>query len=180
VRANVQERIRYRISGSLFLIALAVIFLPMLFDDDNTPTPAIPAEPETRTAKVLAPYDEVVPRSDIVARVEALRSEVDEDGFSTATKERVGEPILLTRSGETEIWAVQAASFAKVENARNFRQELRNAGFEAFVSSAKNNRAVIMHRVAVGPLSKQADAEEIASRIGGLFGVTPQLVEMIP
>ncbi len=152
----------------------------MLFDDQDRPIAAIPAEPEQTTPKQLPPYEEVVPSSDVVARVEELRSEVDSEGFSTSTKERIGEPILLTRSSETEIWAVQAASFAKVENARNFRQELRDGGFEAFVSSAKNNGGTIMHRVAVGPMLKQSDAEEIAATIGQRFDVAPQLVEMIP
>ena len=31
------EQTRYRITGSLFLLAVAVIFLPMLFDGDGIP-----------------------------------------------------------------------------------------------------------------------------------------------
>jgi DedD protein len=176
----VQERTRYRISGSLFLIALAVIFLPMLFDEDNRPIPAIPTEPEQAMPKPIPAYDNVVPSSDVVAKVEALRAEVDSEGFSTSTKERIGEPILLTTSNETEVWAVQAASFAKVDNARNFRQELRDAGYEAFVSSAKNASGTIMHKVAIGPLLKKTDADDIATKISDAFEISPQLVEMIP
>ena len=176
----VQERTRYRISGSLFLIALVVIIVPMFFDGETTSIEPIPPAPQVQPMRQLPAYEDVVPSSDVVARVQALSDEVDEDGFSTSTKERFGEPILLTSSSETEVWAVQAASFAKVENARNFRQRLRDAGLEAFVSSAKNSSGTIMHRVAVGPLLKHADAKTLQDKISQEFDVSPQIVEMIP
>ena len=152
----------------------------MLFDGETTSIEPIPPAPASQPVKQLPAYEDVVPSSDVVARVEALSAEVDEDGFSTSTKERFGEPILLTTSSETEVWAVQAASFAKVDNARNFRQQLRDAGFEAFVSSAKNSSGTVMHRVAVGPLLKRADADAISEQVGARFEVSPQIVEMIP
>ena len=58
--------------------------------------------------------------------------------------------------------------------------ELRDAGFEAFVSSAKNPSGTVMHRVAVGPLLKKADADEMTASIERGFDVSPQIVEMIP
>ena len=152
----------------------------MFFDGETTTIEPIPPAPATQPTQQLPAYDEVAPSTDVVARVRALSDEVDKDGFSTSTQERFGEPILLTSSSETEVWAVQAASFAKVDNARNFRQRLRDAGFEAFVSSAKNSSGTIMHRVAVGPLLKHTDAESIRDTIERDFDISPQIVEMIP
>ena len=179
-----QERTRYRLSGSLFLLAIAAIFVPMIFDEPDVAPgkiPPVPSQTSMNDANAVAAYGEVVPETDVVARVNALQGEVDDQGFSRATGERIGEPILLTPSSATEVWAVQAASFEKIDNAHRFRQALRDAGYEAFVSSAKKNRSgAIMHRVAVGPLLVRTDAVRIGTEIEASFSVKPQLVEMIP
>ena len=67
-RAVVQDRTRYRISGSLFLVALVVILVPMLFDGDATPIDPIPPAPQSNSTPQLPLYEEVVPDSDVVAR----------------------------------------------------------------------------------------------------------------
>lgn len=177
------ERTRYRISGSLFLIALAVIFVPMAFDGDGYPTEPIPAMPAPVDEKPIATFDEVVPGSSIVAEVAELVAEVDEFGFSTATGEKFGEPILIPVNSETTIWAVQAASFVQEDNARSLRRALRDAGLEAFISTAndpKSDDASPRYRVAVGPLLAKADATVIAAHIKKDFAVDPHLVEMQP
>jgi cell division septation protein DedD len=179
----VQERTRYRISGSLFLLAIAAIFLPMIFDEPGIAPhniPPVPSQISISDANAVAAYADAVPETDVVARVSALQGEVDEQGFSRTTGERIGEPILLTPSSVTEVWAVQAGSFEKIDNARGLRQDLRDAGYEAFVSSAKNRSGAIMHRVAVGPLLERTDATRIGNEIETSFAVKPQLVEMIP
>jgi len=89
-----QERTRYRVTGSLFLLALAVIFLPMLFDGRGEPVPAMPARPAPESPPDLPDFEEIVPASDVVERAEALQAEVDEGGFSTSSGTRFGEPVL--------------------------------------------------------------------------------------
>ncbi len=180
------ERARYRITGSLFLVALAVIFVPMLFDGEPAPLQTPPAVPPAQTVSQAVPdFADLVPTSDVVERVEALRAEVDSEGFDTATGTRFGEPILATPSeaGETEqaerVWAVQAASFASQENARSFRQQLRTAGYEAFISTVKSGGEQ-RHRVAVGPLLSAVDADAIKNNIAQEFDVEPTVMEMTP
>lgn len=162
------------------MLALAVILIPMFFDEPREEIPAIPVKSATQVRPVLPDYSEVVPDSDVQDRVRALEKEVDDEGYSTSTLERIGEPILLTPNEETEIWAVQAASFAQVENARNFRSQLREMGLEAFVSSARNASGTVMHRVAVGPMLKRADAEQMTNQIADQFDLSPKVVEMVP
>ncbi len=179
------EQTRYRVTGSIFLIALAVIFLPMLFDgaptvpSPRTQTPPPMPVPEPGDSKVPA-YDDVVPDSDVVARVERLKAEVDEDGFSTDTGTRFGEPVLTAVDETTAVWAVQAATFASFENAANFRESLRTSGFEAFISTVKESDAgaVVLYRVAVGPYLSHNDVSAAAELIGERFSVTPQVVAM--
>ena len=174
-----QERTRYRITGTVFLIALAVILLPMLFDGAGVDLPGAPAMPAAETRGPPLPvYEEVVPATDVVERVTALADEVDADGFS-AEGTRFGEPVLQQPDDATAVWAVQAASFADVENARLFREELRALNLESFISSRKRS-GEIMHRVAVGPFLEKDDAEAVLTRIERSFDVGPVLVEMLP
>ncbi len=175
-----QEQTRYRISGSLFLLALAVIFIPMIFDGGESPDeseslvrPAVEPTPE------VALYEEIVPLSDVVERVDELRGEVDDEGFTTSTGERFGEPVLVPITDETKIWAVQAGAFSDLDNAHDLRAALRNKGLEAFLSTIKTSDGQL-HRVAVGPLLARADADRIRAKIDGEFDLAPQIVEMRP
>jgi DedD protein len=174
------ERARYRVTGSIFLIALAVIFLPMVFDGAGAPLRTTPSLPPSQPISQPVPdFADLVPTSDVVQRVEDLREEVDESGFATDTGTRFGEPVLQAADPATQIWAVQAASFANQDNARSFRQELRNSGYEAFISTV-NGRSGTLFRVAVGPLLSQADANQMQTDIARKFDVQPSVVEMIP
>lgn len=175
------ERTRYRISGSVFLLALAVIVLPMLFDGAGVSAPEIPPLPEAPQAQLgVSDYDEIVPVTDVAERVSALESELDVQGFDKQTQTLVGEPALLPPDAETRTWAVQAASFAHAENARQFRSDLRAAGYEAFISTAKDDAQEVVFRVAVGPLLDRADAEVLVRDIGAAFEIQPQIQEMQP
>lgn len=178
------ERTRYRMSGSLFLLALAVIFIPMVFDGGGYPAETIPPIPPIpRSSEITATYDEVVPTTSVVEDVAELAAEVDEFGFSSETGEKFGEPILIPANSETEIWAVQAASFAKIGNARSLRQALRELGLEAFISTAvdpADDKSPPRHRVAVGPLLERRDGVALVEQIRQAFDVEPQLVEMQP
>ncbi|XOV81848.1 MAG: SPOR domain-containing protein [bacterium] len=179
------ERTRYRVTGSIFLIALAVICLPMIFDGAGTqisappPTPSISLPRDTPAAQALAEFDDVVPVTDVVARVEALRDEVDEEGFDTSTQTRFGEPVLAQANEQTRVWAVQAASFASKDNALAFQQTLRDAGYEAFTSTVRGNSSgEELVRVAVGPLLNVDEAQTIQGQIEERFNVESALVEM--
>lgn len=179
------ERTRYRVTGSIFLIALAVICLPMIFDGAGTavnpppPTPSVTIPRDTPAAQALAEFDDVVPVTDVVERVEALRDEVDEAGFDTSNDTRFGEPTLEQATEQTRVWAVQAASFASKENALAFQQSLRDAGYEAFTSTMRGSRSgEELVRVAVGPLLNADEAKTIQNQIEDRFDIEAVLVEM--
>ena len=178
-----RERTRYRISGSLFLLALAVIFVPMIFDGSATTVTAIPPRPETAPVERIQNYDEVVPASTVVQEVQELAEEVDEFGFAISTGEKFGEPILSAESEATELWAVQAASFSQLNNATALRQRLREVGLESFISTAvdpSDADATPMYRVAVGPYQVRADAVRTGEQIKAQFDLTSRVVEMQP
>lgn len=173
-----QERTRYRITGSIFLLAMAVILLPMLFDK-----PAPPISPAPPPVTIAVPDSTlqgavVIPQSDVVEQVQSLRDEVDDEGFATDTGTRFGEPTLSVPDELTAVWAVQAAAFANQDNAFAFRQQLREAGYEAFISTIKGADAEALHRVAVGPLLSEVEAQQMVEVITERFSVSPRIVAM--
>ncbi|MEM7079833.1 MAG: SPOR domain-containing protein [Pseudomonadota bacterium] len=174
------EQTRNRVTGAIFLLALAAIFLPMLFDGAGVQAPDIPPASPVSQGQSVADYDDVVPATDVVERVSQLREAIDDDGYDVATGTRFGEPALTppaTDTPATKAWAVQVASFASEGNARKLRTRLRAASFEAFISSHKSDPdASVMYRVATGPYLSKSQAQEVLASIAGQFSMQPTLV----
>ena len=94
------EQTRYRVTGTLFLVAVAIIVLPMVFDGAGVrvqPLPELPpaAEPPPATAD-LTRYR--IPSADAAshdAELAAARARVDDGGFDAADGTLVGDPTLV-------------------------------------------------------------------------------------
>lgn len=159
---------RFRITGSIFLLAILVIVLPMLFDGDGLPTVEIEAIPEvapdTRNEPEPAPAPPVLAENPYVEKIAELEATVDEDLFSTEHGTQVGEPVLSAPDGDTERWAVQVGSFSSEDRALALRQELRDDGYDAFISAVKKDGKVMI-RVAVGPYLEGAAAEKVRRQL---------------
>ncbi len=169
------EQTRYRVTGSLFLLALAIICLPMLFDAEGVPSIQIEPMPPPKPAPEVAPLEEVAPASEFIEKVDELRAQVDEDGFLTDGGTRFGEPILSEPDTGTSAWAVQLASLADQGNARELRSQLREQGYEAFISTIKSGSEVL-NRVAVGPILNETDAEELRAELSQLYELDARLM----
>ncbi|HEX7038146.1 MAG TPA: SPOR domain-containing protein [Pseudomonadales bacterium] len=193
-----REETRYRVTGSLFLLALAVICLPMLFDGAGLPARTLPDLPMNQPLPEPEPLPARPPESDFVARVAELRERVDEQGFLTDSGTRFGEPVLTPAdtgraadaeapAGEAEparrsqraaggaAWAVQVASFARAANAEQFRARLRADGYEAFISTVKSDDRVLS-RVAVGPFLDRERARTLQQELSARYDVQARLM----
>lgn len=181
-----KEQTRYRVTGSLFLLALAVICLPMLLDGAGVPARSLPDLPMAaelpEVTPVAGPAGGRRPEADPEERLERLREqvqplreEVDDEGFLTRTGTRFGEPVLTPADADTEIWAVQVASFEDADNARAFRARLRDDGYESFLSTLRAGETVLS-RVAVGPLLDGERAEILKDELSGRYGVSARLM----
>lgn len=140
--------LKQRLVGATVLIALAVIFLPMLLDGSGTP--------ERLDVEV-----EIPPRAD------APQSRLKEpDVAGELAGEDTGAADSATRTAEPAVtgWVVQVAAFSKEANAMVLRDRLRNQGHAAFVEpgEADGNR---IWRVRIGPVPKESEARTIASEL---------------
>ncbi|WP_019590361.1 MULTISPECIES: SPOR domain-containing protein [unclassified Thioalkalivibrio] len=171
--------VRYRLVGAVILIALAVIFLPWLFDgagyqymtDAEDPVPEAPqfAEPDVplpseRDTRMRdeAPEDEMeTPGMDTSRVAEARRLPSDHDAEDDMAGDDAAQgPEPLRREGEptqevSSGWAVQVGSYRDGDNAREQERALRDAGLAAFVEDVTVDGETV-YRVKVGP---RADRE---------------------
>ena len=171
------ERNRYRLTGTIFLIAVAAVVLPMLFDGEGVAPmqldPVPPAEFEVER--------DDLPPPDMTPALEAredLKAAIDEDGYAVDTGTRVGEPTLLDEEREetSELkWAVQVAAFMQSENATALRDKLLGDGYAAFLSNVKRH-GEITTRVAVGPFINRDDAERLMAELNERYEFTAMIV----
>ena len=85
------DRTRDRVMGGVFLTALAIIVLPMLFDGAGVESPAPPSLPQT-PASDTGPVPAMDPAN--LANAEALRKRIDNEGFDQSTSTKVGDPVV--------------------------------------------------------------------------------------
>lgn len=147
---------RDRIVGGVFLVALAIILLPMLFDEP--PGPALEIEPMPELDIERVPEIPLPNASTAESKRNELRQIVDEEGFLVDYGTRVGDVTIDENLTDSGYWAVQLGSFREEERADALRRRLQDDGQRTWVSQAKID-GEIMTRVAVGPFNEREAAE---------------------
>ncbi len=153
------EPIRQRLVGAVVLVALGVIFIPMLFDDPNEgwlgrDEPLMPPPPKVAVVDIPIPE----------ARPSAVPPEAPppaappERPVARAPK----DPQLSAPAPEA--WAVQVGSFGSRENALRLRDRLRKDGFPAYVEEVSEGGEQTT-RVRVGPEIDEAHARALRERL---------------
>ena len=180
------DQTRYRVTGTIFLVALAAIFFPMLFDGDGLEPLELPPldEQHIDVSAVEAVQDVPVPdfASTIAGRDEVL-AETDAEGYRLETGVKIGEPVLAEEDEPLEMpadaWAVQVGSFAAHERAVALRDRLRSDGYHVLVSQLKKagQKPEKLTRVAVGPMIDREDADRLKSELSDRYGVQAMVVK---
>ena len=196
------ERTRMRATTLVVAVALALILIPMVFDEPATDYQTLtvagsgPLSSERAMAlqkqlqqplgqsPTVVDFDQAVPATDLIDRVRQLAAEVDADGYNTQDGTRFGEPILQEITESSRVLAVLVDQRNDITEARALRQQMRDQGYEAFISTAKlevggeNSSENIVHRVAIGPLLSHTEAEEMRDDISRANNLNARVVEM--
>ena len=176
---------KQRIIGAIVLVALAVIFIPILlpghrdlgFSGTESYIPPKPDELENlRVLELEKPLPAPAPR-------EIVRTPIDErspaapqteselpavEQKPTTTEKKPSPPpvkeIKSDPASTPKAWAVQVGSFSKRENAMRLRDQLRTKGYKTFVEqiSAADK---IFYRVRVGPVVSRSNALELQKEL---------------
>ena len=187
--ALLDKSLKQRIVGALVLVALAVIFLPMLFsrpDDlrqvvvDAPPMPQTPPMVPVEQEPVIVPEPEPLPEESLSSAQGA--SAVTSDA-PAATSKTVVDDAPPVRAPATRLdanslpvtWSVQLASLASKESAEALQQKLRSKGYNAYVRSFEDK-----NRVLVGPVVDRAEAERLRDLLGRQMNLKGFIVRFVP
>jgi cell division septation protein DedD len=176
----VSEFQRYRVTGGVFLIAVAVIVLPMLFDAKGIePDPLPPIESVSMELATLPPLelDEVA-----LARADELRESVDDQGFHRDTSTRIGDVVIhpatdADADGLQAVWGVQLASFSDRDNATALRNRVRDDGYPALLSRVKRLTGA-RTRVAIGPILSRSEADDLRQELSRRYNLDAIVVRL--
>ena len=202
------EVTRYRVIGGVFLLALAALLLPMIFDSpgpslqeiaaDTTSRDSVADAAQAASANLENPrdgVDELIAEmqqeqaalnqafddSNMQSQIQEMRDQVDADGYWIENGTRFGEPILKPIRADTETFAVQLATFDEQSNARKLRERVRQDGDEAFMSQYKQRSLggeKVRYRVAVGPMLSHTLAKDKRASYSEKYGVEAIVVAM--
>lgn len=175
--------LRYRMVGAIVLILLAVLVLPWMFDGAGyesmqgleEPIPPRPefVVPQTPSAPARPPMQQRAEHDRDAAepqRIETAPTTPRPAGAAPAAPARpAGQgataPTVASEANPDAVgWAVQVGSFGREVNAREQAQQLREAGFPAFVERASADGRGVW-RVKVGPRAQRDTALRLRDEI---------------
>ncbi len=178
--------LKQRIVGALVLVALAVVFLPMLLTrEDERREVRVEAPPMPEAPSSMPPELELVevpePESDPIESV-ALSEPVAPSGppvvqppvsvppvaaavapaqpSAAQTQPPASAPARLDASGLPVSWSIQLASLSSRANAEALVQKLRAQGYNGYMRQVEG-----MNRVYVGPLIERSEAERLREQL---------------
>ena len=186
--ATLDSGLKQRMVGALVLVALAVIFLPMLLSREDemrrvvVDAPAMPQAPAAaeiivQPAEVVEP--EELPQEPVpVEEVEPQIVEVPEQPKPTpppVAQQSKPDPVKTEQAASAApakpegrldanslpiSWSVQLASLSSRAGAENLQKTLRSQGYNAYIRTFDG-----MNRVFVGPLIERAEAERLRDQL---------------
>jgi DedD protein len=155
------EGLKKRLIGAAVLASLAVIFVPMLFEEPPPQPPELPPLPERP------------PERDFAS--EMLREEVPAitplvpPSASAPSPEAPSEEAPQTRTG-LSAWIVQVGSFSSRENAEQLVKRLREADLPTPDPELVDIRGERYFRVKVGPVIERERADRLLPRVREVAG----------
>jgi DedD protein len=159
-----EEGLKKRLIGAAVLASLAVIFVPMLFEDPPARPPPLPPLPEQPP---LQDFASEMLREEVPA-VTPLAPPAAEDDDTTevaSVKPRTG----------LSAWVVQVGSFSSRENAEKLVARLREAKLPTPDPELVDIRGERYYRVRVGPVIERSEAEGMLEQVNSIAKTKAQV-----
>ena len=152
-------RLKHRLVGAVVLIAVGVIFIPMLLDG---PPPA--PDPVTLERIPPTPGADYVPRRVDLELPPPKSVTPTPPVASTMPPASAGAPADTT-AGPAGAWVIQLGSFSQAANAHALRDRLRKEGYAAFDERITGPDGKPTIRVRIGPELDRARLEQQLTRL---------------
>ncbi|MBE9539194.1 MAG: SPOR domain-containing protein [Proteobacteria bacterium] len=193
------EILKQRLVGALILVALGVVFWPIIFvEQDSRPlgdAAPIPERPRVDTTPLEPPSSEGLRSSPKILADPAVElAEVPEQPVAQAPpatlKVATPKPAAKTRTeapskpaldadGVPIGWILQVASVGNPDKAEELRKRLIEMGYKAYVKKIKTDKAVLL-RVYIGPKFERERLESIQPKVDAEFKVKSMVRRYIP
>jgi DedD protein len=177
---------KQRIVGTVVLLALALIFLPIIFDGQGSyqnqissripATPVLPilAEPQQVRPVIIAAATEAEPaptaNSETTPEPAASRVEV-----STSEAAFTRDIPSLDSSGLPQGWSIRLGSFSDVSNAIALLERLQAAGYKAYTRAIASEQGALTG-VFVGPWLERSRVQDYQERLQQEFQLAGMVV----
>lgn len=171
--------LKQRLVGAVVLVALAVIFIPMLLEGPGeTLVPKVEELPEPEEMR------QAVRPQEAPLTIE-LRAEPEQSVLTESTPQEAEKPAVVKElitpppaAEKTEPlakkqdplgnWVVQVGSFSNERNAMGLRDKLRKSGFVTQVEKVKVS-GKWLYRVRVGPFLERSQADSTNKQLTSKF-----------
>jgi DedD protein len=187
VNMGLEDRLKQRLLGGAVLVALVVIFVPMLIDEpverrtlsDHT----IPVKPEVITPipeKRVQQQREAEPRPvPAVTTPEPKKTPKPQPVVTKKVKPAESKPVDTPKKESTRpsptAWMIQVASLTNEQNAKKLVESLRKADLPAQMEKVRLN-GKLHYRIRVGPEVDHRLAEKMVAKIKQAFKLNPKLM----
>lgn len=173
--------LKQRLVGATVLVALGVIFIPMLLERGSEDSRLsvrmeIPPKPEFSNQKTvldnppkIEPIETPQPIDQAIEQAKPKKSEEKSDSASgggeiAASVETMPKNPVSKNKTAGDQWIVQVGSFSRQANAEVLRDKLKKDGFAAYMESARTVAGSV-YRVRIGPIEQRAQAENLADKL---------------
>ena len=187
-----RQRARHRLIGAVFLVLIAVVGLPLIFDSKPKqhtndvviqiiqPGAKVDQPTEDKVEKKL---EEVKKESKEIAEVKKEEFKTDKSPAPVAKTLDKGEEVLTiledrksdakTSSGK---FMVQIGAFSSEVRAKNWQAKLKEQKVASHLDTKTNKEGVKLYLLRSGPYADKASAEAAEKKIR-YVGLSPKLVE---
>ncbi|HDY81466.1 MAG TPA: hypothetical protein ENH48_00725 [Halieaceae bacterium] len=184
--------LKQRLVGALILVALGVVFWPIIFvepgDKAVAQQPRIPPWPEVAMTPVAVP-DLVGLRAspERVILAEPVQAPVPELAPAPIiapqpverTRSEQPQKLALDADGVPVAWILQVASVSSADKADQLRQRLLKMDQKAYVKKVQRG-GKDLYRVYIGPKFERAALEKMQAHIDAEFSVTSMIARYYP
>lgn len=187
------DGLKQRLVGALVLLALGVLFVPILFEPEHRRavdrTTQLPPPPSLTPMQITEPVrnhdiEAVKPAKEMYQLLPSTQAEPDATAqvvVPTKAPETAQKPdrAVLDGQGVPKAWAIQVASFNTEQRANVLRDQLLDEGYPAFTRTLDITKGQVS-RVYVGPKINHDKAVQLKATLDKSLKVDTLVVRFSP
>ncbi|MBI1425328.1 MAG: hypothetical protein GC149_17965 [Gammaproteobacteria bacterium] len=194
-----KAQLKQRIVGAIVLVALGVIFIPMILNREDSssgisgtniplkpaaleklatesaPPPPPAVAPPAQTTQLVDKDTPALPKADATLEQEnAAQNKTEPATPPAGSKEPKVSP-----ADKTAGWVIQVASFTDRNKALKLRDRLLKAKYNCYVESTTGKHGTL-YRVRVGPVTKREEADKLQAKLARQLKLKGTLILAYP